>query len=42
MKPFVYRKYGYWWVAWKKHPNTCFDTAYHEAQHFANKVAVLE
>lgn len=45
-KPFVYKRYGYWWVAWKKRPhvwwtNTCFDTAYNEAQRFANKVSAL-
>ena len=44
-KPFVYKRYGYWWVLWSNTPytqlDTCFDTAYNEAQRFANKVSAL-
>lgn len=42
MKTRVYKKYGWWWVLWETRRGfksfTCFETNYHEAQHFANTV----
>ena len=42
MKTRVYKKYGWWWVLWENRRGfnsiTCFDTNYHEAQHFTNTV----
>ena len=42
MKTRVYKKYGYWWVLWANPKgftsNTCFNTSYLEAQHFAKTI----